>query len=624
MRVWLSLLLLVGTRAAVASKPGSNPPYRTDSANEHLAWYQLKPGEFPPLGSEHRVRGELVEADFIHRTGQFRTSATGELVDFALLPYGIIKYQKAEADLRDLPLGTRCEFSLYQDEKGAFTQVVLMDQVLDGAEPQKLATEHQRALHKAFLKARGLPAWIDRVDGKKLTVTLFGDPAGLLAFCKDEGIVPKQWATEHRFIDTIVANSELRTYNPPVDRERSMVVEFQNAPTDCHGSGGIRWVIEPALLLEGFRKGRIVRLFASQAWPVNDMPFGESLYSEAPGVSVGTEEPEHYPYRTDFANEQLPWYQLKPGIFPPLRSHHLVDGELLQVDAVHRSGQFRADRTGELINFTMPPYGSIRYLDSAADLRDLPLKTRYHFYLYQDATGSFTRAIVIMDEFSRLVGDKRTYRLEETRLKDNKLILASQQGMIKNEKDALYRPPDVGRGEFPVNDQTGVWKGDKRVGLSDLAAGDELLVNLTGRTASDRSRCSEIWIGPKTQELFTARQRAKYHDAVKEHGFAAWIEKIEGKDLTIVFFVGPGEEFQTLFNDGPVGRKLRVTPASDDLVAHDTAMETMNFKSSVLSGIHPGTYGCRGTRWIVESEQPLTSYRPGQVVRIFDPAWLTK
>jgi len=497
-----------------------------------------------------------------------------------------------------------------------------------GAETQRLATERERTVHKAFLKARGLPAWIDRVDGKRITVTLFGEPAGLLALFKDEGIAAQQWATEHRYIDTVVANAELRTYNPPVDRERSMVVEFQSVPTDCHGTSGVRWVIEPALLLEGFRKGRIVRLFASPAWPVKDMAFGESLYSESPGVSVGMEEAEHYPYRTDFANEQLPWYQLKPGVFPPLRSHHLVDGELLKVDATHRSGQFRRDRTGELVNFTMPPYGSIRYLNSAADLRDLPLKTRYHFYLYQDAMGSFTRAVVIMDEFSRLVGDRRTYRLEQALLGDNKIILASQQGLIKNEKDALYRPPDVGRGEFPVGDQSGdqtrVWKNNERIALGDLVVGDELLLNLTGCTASSSSVCSEIWIGAKTHELVTAQQRAKYHDSTIEHGLAGWIENIAGKELTVVFFVGPGDEFQSLFNDGPAGRKLRVSRANDDLVADGTATETMNFKSSVLSGIHPGTYGCRGTRWMVESEKPPKSYRSGQVVRVFDPAWLTK
>ncbi len=714
MRVWLALLLWVGGGMAFGaepSQPDSNPSYRTDSANERLPWYQLKPGEFPPRGSEHRISGELLEADFIHRTGQFRNSATGELVDFTLLPYGVIKYLNAEADLRDLPLGARFEFSLYQDQHGAFTQAALMadeftqlagagityrldktsvagagqgqlevvrqsvprnelnlgneqwlvdsrtriwkgdkqipladmavgdallvnftggqekprpcSDIWIGAETQKLATERQRTAHKDFLKARGLPAWIDRVDGKKLTVSLFGDPAGLAALFKDEGIDPQVWAKEHRFVRTVVANAELRSYNPPVDGENSMVVDFQSVPTDRYGLSGVRWGIEPALLLEGFRKGRVVRLFASPAWPVKDMPFGESLYSEAPGVSVGMEEAAHYPYRTDFANERLPWYQLKPVTFPPFGSQHQVEGELVSVDAVHRSGQFRADRTGELVNFTMPPYGSIQYLSSAADLRDLPLKTRYHFYLYQDAAGAFTKAVLIMDDFSRLVNDKRSYRVEQT-VEDGELVLASQQGLIKNEKDELYRPPDVGRGQFLVDGQTRVWKNGDRVTPGDLATGDELLVNLTGRSAEKRSNCAEIWIGAKTHELTTTQQRAKYHASTLVHGFPGWVESIAGKEITVVFFVGAGDEFQTLFHDGPVGGKLRMSRANNDLLSDDSTAETMSFKSSVLSGIHPGTYGCRGTRWVIESERSPTTYQPGQVVRVFDPAWSTK
>ena len=81
-------------------------PYRTDSANEKLPWYQLKPGEFPPVGSEHRVGGELVKADAIHRTGRFRTDDGGELVDFVLLPFASAIYLNAYADLRDVPPGT--------------------------------------------------------------------------------------------------------------------------------------------------------------------------------------------------------------------------------------------------------------------------------------------------------------------------------------------------------------------------------------------------------------------------------------------------------------------------------------------------------------------------------------
>jgi len=40
---------------------------------------------FPPQDSGNPVRGELVSADFIHRSGQFRTE-TGGLMDFTMPP----------------------------------------------------------------------------------------------------------------------------------------------------------------------------------------------------------------------------------------------------------------------------------------------------------------------------------------------------------------------------------------------------------------------------------------------------------------------------------------------------------------------------------------------------------
>jgi hypothetical protein len=47
------------------------------------------------------------------------------LVDFVLIGddlAGAVKYLNADASLSDLPVGMRCRFQLYQDEKGAFTR----------------------------------------------------------------------------------------------------------------------------------------------------------------------------------------------------------------------------------------------------------------------------------------------------------------------------------------------------------------------------------------------------------------------------------------------------------------------------------------------------------------------
>ncbi|HEX4146386.1 MAG TPA: hypothetical protein VHY91_22990 [Pirellulales bacterium] len=713
MKVWLLPLLLLCPLAARADDSTKPAAFRTDAAGGDLPWYQLKPGEFPPRGSEHRVGGELVDADFVHRRGQFRAAGSGELVDFTLPSFGSVCYLGAEGDLRDVPLGTYCSFFLYQDASGAFTQAVsvrdqysllaaegitlrldqaALDQgkllvtrhkpaqadvdlgheelrisdktriwkgdqpikptdlavgdellvnltggALDqglctdiwvGLDTHKMATETERKNHLSFLKARGLAAWIDRVEGKNLTVTLFGDPADTAALLKDEGIVPTQWATEHRQVDCVVATPELRTYNPPVDRQRSNVLEYQEAPTDVFGSSGVRFVIEPNLLLEGFRTGHIVRLFVHPSWKVEDMPFGENVFSERPNFRADLEEPLQYPFRTDFANEQLPWYQLKPAEFPPISSHHLVSGELTKVDPVHRSGQFRADHSGEVVDFKLLPFASVRYLNGEAALEDMPLGTRYRFFLYQDAQGAFTQAGMIMDgvtridAFTRILGDGLTYRLKEARLDEGKLLLARQIDLIENYKGDKVRPPDAGHGEFAVDDQTRVWKGDQQIRLADLAVGDDLMCNQTGTTDKSRGRLTEIWVGTDTFKLIADRQQQKHSDRLKQAGFPGWITQIEGNELTISFFAGPGREFQGFFHDGTPSRNASLLRVDDDLLPIGAPVEAVKFKNGWLANAPVPTYGFRGARWTIESPAPPGSYQVGQVVRVFDPAWL--
>jgi len=611
MRVPLSpillLLLLLFTQAAQPAPAGQTDakyPFRTDFANQNLPWYRLKPGEFPPYHSDHRVGGELVEADYIHRSGVFRTNGTGELVNFTLPPFGSIYYLNAEADLRDVPMGTCFLFFLCQDDKGNFTQAVTMqdeytmtanhgfsyrldaanvqtgrllvtrhsvsktepeavpkeiladartqvwkgekqvklsdlaagDELLFnftggslhaprtctdiwvGAETHKFATEQQRRRHFAFVKARGVAAWIDRVEGDKLIVTLFSsEPASLQALFKQEGIDPAQWAKEHRQISVAVANEHLRTYLPNVTNKGATVQEVQSAPTDCYGCSGVRLVIQPELMLEGFRKGRIVRLFPP-SWPIEPMPFGEGLYAgghdEEPADSKELQTAD-FPYRTDFGNENLPWYQLQPGKFPPDHSEHRVGGELVKLDAVHRSGQFRVDRTHERMDFTLLPVGKVMHLNADAELEDLPLGMRCLFFLYQDETGAFTKASVVEDEYSYLASNTLTYRLEAAQLDAGRLIVARHPAPVQ--VDYILEPrvaPDFGRMELEVDDRTRVWKGGRQVKLTDLAAGEELLVNLAARTATSRGRCTDIWAGAEAHRLATEQQR-KRHAAPK-------------------------------------------------------------------------------------------------------------
>ena len=73
--------------------------------------FRPDPGKFPPSDKATALRGELVFVDHINRRGSLRLHIDGHyhegrLHHFAMLPYGMIFYRGAPAELRDIPIGT--------------------------------------------------------------------------------------------------------------------------------------------------------------------------------------------------------------------------------------------------------------------------------------------------------------------------------------------------------------------------------------------------------------------------------------------------------------------------------------------------------------------------------------
>jgi hypothetical protein len=90
---YLSLSLLT-TTAMIADEP-----------------FRPEAGKFPPPEKAHSYRGELVFVDHANRRGSIRVQGVGDFFrndprPFAMLPYGLVHYHGAPADLRDIPLGT--------------------------------------------------------------------------------------------------------------------------------------------------------------------------------------------------------------------------------------------------------------------------------------------------------------------------------------------------------------------------------------------------------------------------------------------------------------------------------------------------------------------------------------
>ena len=94
-----SFVLCLIITSSVTSIALTDEPFRPES------------GKFPPLEKSLSYRGELGFVDHANRRGSIRVQGAGMFFrndphPFAMLPYGIIRYHGAPADLRDIPLGT--------------------------------------------------------------------------------------------------------------------------------------------------------------------------------------------------------------------------------------------------------------------------------------------------------------------------------------------------------------------------------------------------------------------------------------------------------------------------------------------------------------------------------------
>jgi len=454
---------------------------------------------FPPRDSGTPVRGELVSADFIHRSGQFRTEK-GELMDFTMPPYAVMKYRGVEADLREVPLGTKVTFLMLPDQNGQLTRLITIqdDQPTDEAQQQKFID---------FTKARGVAGWIDKTDGRDVTVTFFsGNPTAFKTAYESLLVKEKE-------VRLCVANDELRTWNPGVDGERGAITEVKTVPLDRAGCSGFQIVARVPNMLEGFRRGRVVRVFLA-GWKAQDQFYGESLMGYGFGrmlnqelvENVGKEYPGQFPFRTDYGNDTLPWFQLKPGQEPPPFSEHIVCGSLVN------QGQFLAEGTGEVVDFTLIEKAKVRWLNKDAKIEDIPAGTRCRFSLYQDGKGAFTKASLVSDDFSHRAGNYVTLRVEAIRLAENRIEVSWLLPEVKNYNGDMERPQPIGHSVLRVTKDTRAWKLDRPVALADLTVGDLMLINTSAELPGRPAECTDLWIGEDTIKLVSA---AKKPDAKK-------------------------------------------------------------------------------------------------------------
>lgn len=126
-----SLIIFFFSKALIASTACSYLSLLAPAIAEEP--FRPKAGEFPPLEQAKAYQGQLVFVDHANRRGSIRVTG-GELFHstaphpFAMLPYGIVRYHGAPADLRDIPLGTMLHGRFYLPPDPQFSSVPVVDQ----------------------------------------------------------------------------------------------------------------------------------------------------------------------------------------------------------------------------------------------------------------------------------------------------------------------------------------------------------------------------------------------------------------------------------------------------------------------------------------------------------------
>lgn len=457
---------------------------------------------FPKKSAVKRVKGQLISSDYVHRSGLI-LAEDGTLLPFSMPPYGMVRMRGTEADLREVPLGSAFTFVLLPDAEGQLTQLVTTE---DGHSGPPDADLRNRFIE--FTKARGIAGWIDKTQDNLVTLTFFSsDPAEFKKTWADAFAANKSGGK------LCVANDELRTWNPPVDGEGVSVTEVHDvSQPDAYGTSGVQIVVRVSNMLEGFRRGRTVRVFAP-GWKAGDQFYGESLMgygfarmqNQELVENVAKEYPEQFPFRTDFGNAHLPWFQVKPGTKLPPFSEHVILAELVKADAAAQKGQYRLPN-GTLVDFTLLEKPSFKQLGHDVPFEALSPGQRHRFHTYQDAQGAFTRVSFIADEFSHLQTNVTTARVLQLKPEAGFMDVAWQIPEVKDYNGDMKRPPDIGQTRLLIHADTRVWKLDSQVTLQELKKDDVLLLNF----AATPRLCSDLWIGEDTHKQVVEKQRQTF------------------------------------------------------------------------------------------------------------------
>ena len=108
----------------------ANKPVAAKAEPQAIIGGGPKRGAFPPQGAGIHVHGDLVISDRVNRRGALRQNRHTPRHYFAMLPYGMVRYHGAPADMRDIPPGTHMHGRFLPPMEGEEETIPLTEKLL--------------------------------------------------------------------------------------------------------------------------------------------------------------------------------------------------------------------------------------------------------------------------------------------------------------------------------------------------------------------------------------------------------------------------------------------------------------------------------------------------------------
>ena len=330
----------------------------------------------------------------------------------------------------------------------------------------------------------------------------------------------------------------------------------------------------------------------------------------------------------------------RPGQFPPEGAGIHFEGDLMVIDPINRRGGLRkgdANLEPRRHYFAMLPYGSVWYHGALADLKDIPLGTHMHgrFLLPMEGeentipsltesqkkknpAGQYNHAFMLEDDVSFYSRRGRTWK-----------ILGTEQGggpapRLKLSVEPVG--PDIEGGInrpilFDLDECTRIWKERRLVGQDEIAAGQEVQVNLTWGPFESLA-ATDIWIDDDSLKAFTEIQRQRHLKQIRTRFMPGWVDSVKNSDT------GGGEVTVTLFSGmDPVLYDELQSASTIRISDAETTLRTWAYHAEYAIPGRPLQWsksddpppGSSGLQLKLSIPQMLDGFRPGRTIRVKGP-----